>query len=95
MICQSCGTEIADKAIVCYRCGAATTAPRRRRPAAPSVRRVLAMRLSLLAAVTAIVTVAVLVLPGLEQDWERAAGFAAVAVATFVVSRAIRRSFRR
>jgi uncharacterized membrane protein YvbJ len=27
MICRSCGTEIADKAIVCYRCGAATTDP--------------------------------------------------------------------
>jgi uncharacterized membrane-anchored protein len=27
MICRQCGTEIADKAIVCYRCGAATTDP--------------------------------------------------------------------
>ena len=27
MICRSCGTEIADKAIVCYRCGAGTTDP--------------------------------------------------------------------
>jgi hypothetical protein len=27
MICRNCGTEIADKAIVCYRCGAATTDP--------------------------------------------------------------------
>jgi hypothetical protein len=27
MICRQCGTEIADKAIVCYRCGAATTEP--------------------------------------------------------------------
>jgi hypothetical protein len=25
MICRSCGTEIADKALVCYRCGTATT----------------------------------------------------------------------
>lgn len=25
MICKHCGTEIADKAIVCYRCGTATT----------------------------------------------------------------------
>ena len=24
MICKSCGTEIADKALVCFRCGAAT-----------------------------------------------------------------------
>jgi hypothetical protein len=30
MQCRSCGTEIADKAIVCYRCGAATTDPIRK-----------------------------------------------------------------
>jgi zinc ribbon protein len=30
MICRNCGTEIADKAIVCYRCGAGTTDPVRR-----------------------------------------------------------------
>jgi hypothetical protein len=30
MICRNCGTEIADKAIVCYRCGAATTDPVRK-----------------------------------------------------------------
>lgn len=33
MICRHCGTEIADKALICYRCGAATTDPVRR-PAA-------------------------------------------------------------
>ena len=26
MVCQNCGTEIADKAIVCFRCGQATVA---------------------------------------------------------------------
>ena len=25
MNCRSCGTEIADKALICYRCGTATT----------------------------------------------------------------------
>ena len=30
MICRNCGTEIADKAIVCYRCGTSTTEPVRR-----------------------------------------------------------------
>jgi uncharacterized membrane protein YvbJ len=46
MICRTCGTEIADKAIVCYRCGAATTDPVRQAPpggskwdAAPARRR--------------------------------------------------------
>jgi hypothetical protein len=27
MQCRNCGTEIADKAIVCYRCGTSTTDP--------------------------------------------------------------------
>ena len=27
MQCRHCGTEIAEKAIICYRCGAATTDP--------------------------------------------------------------------
>jgi uncharacterized membrane protein YvbJ len=30
MQCRQCGTEIADKAIVCFRCGHATTDPVRR-----------------------------------------------------------------
>jgi len=30
MQCRNCGTEIADKAIVCYRCGVGTTEPVRR-----------------------------------------------------------------
>lgn len=38
MQCRSCGIEIADKAIVCYRCGAGTTDPVRR-PAALKPRR--------------------------------------------------------
>ena len=25
MICRQCGTQIADKALICYRCGTATT----------------------------------------------------------------------
>jgi hypothetical protein len=32
MKCRSCGTEIADKALICYRCGNATTAPRIKPP---------------------------------------------------------------
>ena len=44
MLCRQCGTEIADKAIICYRCGAATTDPvrqpvqiRRRRRLTPLI----------------------------------------------------------
>jgi zinc-ribbon domain len=38
MLCRNCGTEIADKAIVCYRCGTGTTDPVRQ-PAAVRPRR--------------------------------------------------------
>jgi uncharacterized membrane protein YvbJ len=33
MICKYCGTEIAEKALICYRCGHATTEPRIKPPA--------------------------------------------------------------
>jgi hypothetical protein len=37
MTCKHCGTEIADKALICYRCGNATTEPRIKPPAAESL----------------------------------------------------------
>ena len=38
MLCKHCGTEIADKAIICFRCGAGTTDPVRQ-PAPLKARR--------------------------------------------------------
>ena len=32
MNCRNCGTEIAEKALICYRCGEATTEPRVKPP---------------------------------------------------------------
>ena len=57
MTCRNCGTEIADKAIVCYRCGTATTDPvrkpvqvrRRRRRLSPLLLLVLLIVLLVLA----------------------------------------------
>jgi hypothetical protein len=56
VICRHCGTEIADKAIICYRCGAATTDPvrkpvriRRRRRLTPLILLIILMILLLLA----------------------------------------------
>lgn len=37
MKCRQCGTEIADKALICYRCGHATTDPRVKPPAEGSL----------------------------------------------------------
>ena len=33
MQCRNCGTEIADKALICYRCGTATSEPTFKSPA--------------------------------------------------------------
>ena len=37
MQCKHCGTEIADKALICYRCGNATTEPRVKPPTESSL----------------------------------------------------------
>src|SRR6188474_2669689 len=37
MKCTNCSSEIADKALICYRCGKATTAPRIKPPAERSL----------------------------------------------------------
>lgn len=37
MKCKSCGTEIADRALICYRCGTATTEPRIKPPSEGSL----------------------------------------------------------
>ena len=39
MRCRQCGTEIADKALICYRCGTATTEAKFKAPAAAGRRR--------------------------------------------------------
>jgi hypothetical protein len=36
MKCRSCSTDIADNALICYRCGTATAEPRITPPATPS-----------------------------------------------------------
>jgi len=37
MTCRHCGTEIADKALICFRCGKATAEPRITPPTAGSI----------------------------------------------------------
>jgi uncharacterized membrane protein YvbJ len=37
MTCAHCGAEIAEKALICYRCGHATTEPRIKPPAETSL----------------------------------------------------------
>ena len=58
MRCRQCGTEIADKALICYKCGTATTEPtfKEARPKRSSA------RASLLISVLALAVLIVLIL---------------------------------
>jgi hypothetical protein len=56
MQCRNCGTEIADKAIVCYRCGTATTDPVRR-PASMTPRRLPILSVGVLVVLTILAAV--------------------------------------
>jgi uncharacterized membrane protein YvbJ len=92
MQCKLCGTEIADKAIVCFRCGAATTDPVRKAVPVRPRRRMLP---SVLAAV-------VLLLAALymgqasraaadPESWQTIAGVLAGAAVVVLLLRVIRR----
>ena len=76
MRCANCGTEIADKALICYRCGAATTAPRIAPPPPPRERG----PLPLIAALILIVAAAAVAVPLLPPDQTRTAGWALAAL---------------
>jgi len=84
MTCKNCGAEIAEKALICYRCGAATTEAKY--TPAPRAR---ASRGSLIASVLAIVILAVvgLLLARSTESPEtsRALTWTVVSVAVLVV----------
>jgi protein-S-isoprenylcysteine O-methyltransferase Ste14 len=70
MICSNCGTEIADKALICYRCGQATFEARRA-PARPPAR---GRQLILVVAMVILILAAVFlgqVQTGTVPDWVR------------------------
>ena len=59
MQCRNCGAEIADKALICYRCGTATTEAKYK-PATPRARR--SYRMPVTIVVVVIVALAILAL---------------------------------
>ena len=84
MHCANCQTEIADNALICFRCGAATT-DRRREPATNQRRPVW-----LWVALVGVVALALVVDQQLETALARVGSgllFGATAVALFVVAR--------
>jgi hypothetical protein len=84
--CRSCGTAIAAKAIVCFKCGAPTAdLPSVARPAPPQT------RLALVLAVVVIATLATWLIPKTPADtWMRYAAWGAVPVVTYLSLRLIR-----
>jgi uncharacterized membrane protein YvbJ len=93
MQCRNCGTEIADKAIVCFRCGAATTDPVRR-----AVK--IAPKRSPLVSLVVMVVLVLLALylgqaartAGNPDTFELAAGVCAGAALTILLVRILKRS---
>jgi hypothetical protein len=92
MKCRNCGTEIADKAIVCFRCGAATTDPVRK--AVPVKPR----RSPLLSAVTVILLLLLALYLGQASrtatdpgPWQIVAGVLAGAALVILLFRTVRR----
>jgi hypothetical protein len=82
MKCRQCGTEIADKALICYRCGTATTEPRVTPPEQSRLRATAPPRRRLLPAVLLFV---VLALAALAMPWAEAYGVPRVAMWTVIV----------
>jgi hypothetical protein len=81
MICTNCGTEIADKALICYRCGQATTEPRIK-PPAPVQRR----RSDLASAIALVVLAIAGVLMGQAQEVPRYVGYVLAALAAVALA---------
>jgi hypothetical protein len=91
MQCKNCGTEIADKALICYRCGEPTTAPRVQAPPPPKARG----PLSVIVAMLILIAVAVIGLPYLTPGPERMAGWAALVIAVIIAVWRLRPTPRR
>jgi hypothetical protein len=91
MKCRQCGTEIADKALICYRCGTATTEPRITPPSSTPRRG----PIPVIVAILVIIAAAVATLPALPEGTARMAGWAAVVLITAVAVWRLRPTPRR
>jgi hypothetical protein len=91
MKCRNCGTEIADKALICYRCGTATTEPRIP-PPPPRAERGWA---PMLAVLVLIVVAAAVGLPRFLDGNALMGGWAAAAVVAIVLAWLLRPTGRR
>ena len=94
MICRSCGAEIADKALICYRCGAATAEPRVPPPEYRRPRR--HGPLPMVLALVVLIVLAVMLLPMTPSgSGARVAAWIAMVVAAVVIVWSLRPGRRR
>ena len=92
MECRACGAEIADKAIVCYRCGAATTDPVRRAvPVRPKRSPIVSLIVLVVLALLALYLGQASRSAADPQPFELAAGLCAGAAAAILLVRVLRR----
>jgi hypothetical protein len=91
MKCRNCGTEIADKALICYRCGTATSEPRIAPPPPQPERG----WMPLLAVLVLILLVAGFGLPRVLDENSLIAGWTAAAVVAAVAAWLLRPAGRR
>ncbi len=89
MICRNCGAEIADKALICYRCGEAASEPRITPPEYRKLRR--RGPFPVIVAVLILIALAVWLIPMTPRDsWQRIVAWITAAVATFITVRMLR-----
>jgi hypothetical protein len=92
MKCKSCGTEIADKAIVCYRCGTSTTEAVRQPVAAKPKRSPLLAFVAIIALLLAALYLGRAAQTAAEPNiYRTAAGVLALVAILFFIFRVVRR----
>jgi hypothetical protein len=92
VICGNCGTEIAEKALICYRCGTATAEPRVRPSARPPTR---GGGLAALLALVVLAAAGLLMGVAAHGALPREAGYVVAALAVIAIAwRMIRRRVR-
>ena len=91
MQCRNCGTEIADKAIVCYRCGVGTTEPVRKPAPLPTRKGGPPLWVGILPLLLALVVLAGAQASGYPREVDIAAAILAVVGVLIMIARIVRR----
>lgn len=91
MQCRNCGTEIADKAIVCYRCGVGTTEPLRKPAPLASRRSGPPLLAAMVPLVLALAALAGAQASGYPREMDAAAAVLATVGILILIARLLRR----